>query len=585
MIELKSKHAFEDVLFRCNDRIVPDINSNDKTPSWDGELMFYKDGTVDHKKEDLIGRIPLQLKGTYRDSFDGSSTKFDVSVSDINNYSNDDGVLFVVVQIKDIDNYKIFYSSLLPYDLRKIKSELKNGQQTKRIKLKAFPSRYIDGICSLLSGFIIDRKKQGKLLPELCSMEDAFNANIKQLEVVIPADGINTKEDAIKYLLENSIYLYAKPPFTSESFATAKIDLASIIEARNVTLEVDGENLYSQAKQVFTLKDCDTWKFGEGIVLTKNNVKFNITISMDGELEDQIKQIKLFLALANKKSIKIAGIPFNFDESEATFEQIENARNNLEVLTTIQKALDSLGVKKCINVSKLSEVDAKNLIYLSQSINDAIEVPGPEIDHDLSFGMYPVGDLSILVLSQKTGNGNMRVIKDFFGDENVVIEKDDVMYPVSPYVIVDYETMKKCDNFDVARISDSIKKVEYSVPYGERITWFILDLLKLYDDMESKDDTIINIIFDLIDFLESMNEDDKDVYKINRLQAKKRITNLSDDDKKYLFSVKRENESAEFRLAASILLESFDEAKIEYDNLSQEKKEMFDSYPLMNLWK
>lgn len=38
-----------------------EINTNDKSPSWDGFVYFYRKD--DHKKENLGGRVPVQVKG------------------------------------------------------------------------------------------------------------------------------------------------------------------------------------------------------------------------------------------------------------------------------------------------------------------------------------------------------------------------------------------------------------------------------------------------------------------------------------------------------------------------------------------
>ena len=42
---------------------------------------------------------------------------------------------------------------------------------------------------------------------------------------------------------------------------------------------------------------------------------------------------------------------------------------------------------------------------------------------------------------------------------------------------------------------------------------------------------------------------------------------------------------SQYQLAANILLESFYEAHLIYDRLCPEEKEVFASYPIMNLWK
>ena len=38
------------------------LDENDKEPCWDGHLYLYSDGK--HDKKNLLGRVPVQIKGT-----------------------------------------------------------------------------------------------------------------------------------------------------------------------------------------------------------------------------------------------------------------------------------------------------------------------------------------------------------------------------------------------------------------------------------------------------------------------------------------------------------------------------------------
>ena len=43
--------------------LVSHINSNDKEPSWDGDVEVYKKSGHVHAKADLILKVPVQVKG------------------------------------------------------------------------------------------------------------------------------------------------------------------------------------------------------------------------------------------------------------------------------------------------------------------------------------------------------------------------------------------------------------------------------------------------------------------------------------------------------------------------------------------
>ncbi len=122
-----------------------------------------------------------------------------------------------------------------------------------------------------------------------------------------------------------------------------------------------------------------------------------------------------------------------------------------------------------------------------------------------------------------------------------------------------------------------------SAVYGEHILFLILELLKLYD--RRKDTTILDIVIQLLDFLSEKDASQVDLYQINRLQTEKRRRKLNPEEIQYLSSMKSKGIPAQYQLAANILLESFYEAQLIYDQLCPEEKEVFASYPIMNLWK
>lgn len=75
--------------------LVPYIEENDKTPIWDGNVFIYH--SEDICNNNLIGRYPLQVKGTEVNSF-SDSTFFSVRVSDLRKFYQEGGCVFFVVQ-------------------------------------------------------------------------------------------------------------------------------------------------------------------------------------------------------------------------------------------------------------------------------------------------------------------------------------------------------------------------------------------------------------------------------------------------------------------------------------------------------
>jgi len=70
------------------------IKENDKTPSWDGEVLIYKSNSAD-KKEDIVGKVTVQVKGEMADNINRKECSFSVDMADLVNYKND-GVRFIL---------------------------------------------------------------------------------------------------------------------------------------------------------------------------------------------------------------------------------------------------------------------------------------------------------------------------------------------------------------------------------------------------------------------------------------------------------------------------------------------------------
>ncbi|MBQ1266716.1 MAG: hypothetical protein IIY06_08105, partial [Proteobacteria bacterium] len=132
------------------EHLVPQINDNDKEPSWDGHIRIYKDisdKTHEHKKDKLIGRIPVQVKGKEIDisPVSKNTTKFPVEIADLRNYLNDGGALYFVIEVfqKETDDsdefdFQIFYNIFTPEKISAI-LEAHGTQKTHSIDFKLFP--------------------------------------------------------------------------------------------------------------------------------------------------------------------------------------------------------------------------------------------------------------------------------------------------------------------------------------------------------------------------------------------------------------------------------------------------------------
>ena len=186
-IEETATTALKAALLRCP-ILDSYIDSNDKTPSWDGTVFVYRNEK--QKKADLIGRAPIQVKGTEKVIISDTAS-FSCQVSDLNNYYRDGGCVFFLISVDaSVSTAKIYYASLHVYDLKRILDDAGN-QKTTTIKLERFPQDDSNEVTSIFMSFVENSRKQTSFIgKEIVSLEQLEEKGV----------GIMIQRKAIRFL-------------------------------------------------------------------------------------------------------------------------------------------------------------------------------------------------------------------------------------------------------------------------------------------------------------------------------------------------------------------------------------------------
>lgn len=583
-IETMSVTKLKDALIRTG-IADPDILENDTTPSWDGEIRLYTT-PGDFSKENLRAKIPVQVKGTCVEKFPKGKASFSVDVSDLTNYQKSHGVMFFLVQMQGFDEYKIYYSALLPFDLRE-KLAQAPGQKTKTIKLDVFPHKYVNGMIKILVEFLADWEKQGKLLPNVWSMHDLEGQaiEIESLEVSVSSVGVEDEDELAKELLRKPRFVYAKFKGLDAEFAVDKFWPASISTKKEVAVAVNGEILFDHITIVRDHGKKPVIQIGSSIQLTSEAGSLNFNYACQGMLHDEIKCLRLVAALMQHREVSLGKKSVPSYAVNVPEEDIQECSYTLQKMEAAARTLNALHVKKDLTYGSLSNHDRNSLDLLIRGIDEG--KPVLLNVHEDAFGKLAIGNLNILLCAKPNSDGAGVFISDFFAQREMTERFNrmgqEIDVHISPYILLSADTLQEIDNASISEIVPSIMSVPYSQPYGERIVALTLELLKLYD--LQPDSAILDVVLQLIDFLEGNDSKQHDLYQINRLQTEKRRRRLTKNEVKYLMTLKGSAVSTEFQLAASILLESYQEAQILYDSLDPEIREAFDEYPIKHLWK
>ena len=584
IIEMSAVNKLEASLLSTG-MIVPNISKADKIPSWDGEIFLYKT-REDLSKGNLSGTIPVQVKGTMVERFEKKKAVFQADVRDLRNYYNGNGAMFFLVQLKDFDTYKIYYASLLPFDLRRL-LEQAEGQKTKQITLEVFPHKYRDGVIRVISNFIINRNKRAQLLPDVQSLEDLEKSKmeVEKLEFSIPHFGLKNEDEMFSEILARPIYVYAKPQNIEASFVVDKVRPEVLFIRQQVPVIVNGEILYNQVEEIRQFGKEKQVRIGNDTTIRFNNGMWTIKWSFQGTLHEQIREMKMLLALAKGQEIRIGNqlvSNSNMDLGGHTLEELEKRLSDLLLTDT---ALKKLHIKEDLNFGSLSDHELVSLTHLVRGIMDGASVP-LSIDGKAGAGTLSIGNITVAISSKCHPSGKGFLITDFF-DEHFILAKEgdspENGFTISPYLLMKSSSFIELDNADLSLVAESVIKCPFSEAYAEYSLNLVLELIKLFDDTGNHQ--ALDVATKILDHLKMHDDQQEDLYRINQLQIEKRRRKLSKEEIKYLVSLKASGIPVQYQLAANILLDSFQEATIVYEQLSDPEKQFFDAFPIRTLWK
>ena len=196
-IEKKAVRAVEDFIDDFP-KLESNIQSNDKTPIWDGEITIYN-SEEEHAVENFFARVPVQVKGTTNSEKDS----YWIERQYIEAYKADRGCVFFLVQEKEISYQpiKILYAMLSMEDIHELLQ-----QQTKSIKIDL---QEIPADRSAFEQELINfaKKRKGEKLDnpatkEIASLVEKFKEIEKHLDEVEDKDDRIELKTSIKAITE-----------------------------------------------------------------------------------------------------------------------------------------------------------------------------------------------------------------------------------------------------------------------------------------------------------------------------------------------------------------------------------------------
>ena len=576
------------------DRLSSFINSGDKEPCWDGHIYIHEDRSKNKKN---IKKVATQVKGKAVRQRDVNRTiSYYISYDDLHAYMMNGGTMFFVVYLdRDTgDTLQIYYTGLLPVKIR----ELIKVKKTKySVKFRKFPPEKLKKT-ELLINFYEDSRKQasfaGKDLP---TIDDLANQGVLE-SLTISYTGLGKYDDYSafpKVLDGNSMTVYANIKGGTAPIPVEYYDSVSHIMMSNdneIPVSVN-ERLYYTSFKTITTADIIEYHIGSSVKIifpntgTKDEpVELSLKVSLKGKLSEQITAIEFIIAMIEHGSFNIgrAKIPAKFSQDELERIKAFDFPTVLKCYKRAKAVLDSMNVKKDLDISSCTKDDLEKLNRLIGTIGDKLPVRG-EPECPASVQKVTIANLTLAVVYLKKEGGGYYIF-DYFGNHFDVTWSPDDLEPteVSQFFSMGPDDYLTLDNLNLKTVVEDFKRVKPSVEHWDYGNNSMLYMLKAYDKSMSME--LLDAARQMSEWLQERPDLlPNNIITLNRLQIAIRERALTFQEKSELYSIAVSATDPFHRIGAFLLLDEQDEAEELFETLSEDELNRFKEFPIYKFYR
>jgi len=586
-IEETATTALKAVLLRCP-ILDSYIDSNDKTPSWDGAVFVYKNEI--QKKVDLLGWAPIQVKGTEKEIISDTAS-FSCQVSDLTNYYRDGGCVFFLISVNTSDSSaNIFYSPLHVFDLRKLLDSA-GKQKTITIKLGKFPQDDPNEMASIFMSFVENARKQTSFIGrKIVSLEQLENNGIGIESLSFNTSGVGLSIDNIGiFISTHDFYLYAKPKGLDIDIPIEKVSNAIVSKPVLGKVLVKDIEYYPSYSVLYEKGDA-VLRVGKGISISFDQSKNKITVKFKptGTLSDFIQDASCFIDMIESQEITLNGAQLPFNGMRTV--DLSKYKDSLQYYKDVKRMLDLLGVTEELSCDNLSDKDEINIRNFVNAILYNRKIGFPDAKDELIYGSIKIANLSIWIWATKQEDGYYKV-GNFFDEHAIVLfEPDDLSHsnpiPASHYLLLNKDAFIYASNIDFEEIKNEICALTYHPLLIECVTFMMLNVLRGYDEQGEKDDRLLELADSICSWL-SMDKETVEypILRLNQLQIEKRRRSLTTQEVIELGKFTDTEYPANVRCGAYLLMEDSAEAQKCFNEMPQEIQKEFITFPICHFGK
>lgn len=568
------------------------LDENDKEPCWDGHLYLYSDGKRD--KKHLLGRVPVQIKGTEVDEFEIKNWKFTLEKDDLKAYLHEP-TFFIVCQIKkNSKERKLFYRQLLPEFVNKLLRDIgkKGSKKTLFYPLTENLIEFEDQLKIFMSN---SKKMVSFADAKPFSIVDALKKGIKDFTFIAPRrfSGV----DLLKYLSTHETYFYAKVSNEPD------IEMPLSDGPARLAFKRDSDGDVKVGERVFYKGYTSEIKNGRFVVTIADSITIDMPMDADDHvaptvrmstkkhfIKEAINDAEFAVALNDVGVLSVGDVNLNLDVNDKDY--VDDLRKRLECWKELDAVLDKLHVTKPFDLTKVKNNQGRLIDLLIDTIGRGKGLNLPK--QQTAIFTLEISNITLLLYCK--ANRDTCYIGDFF-DKSVEIfykvnKKEKVK--VSPFSYLQNDHFwKKIDNIDYESIVESARGAAKEHDFCFIMSNYdVLSMIKASDELEHldaiKSSRLLEEALKLNEWLldNDINKEFQPVHVINRMQIFKRQRELSGEEIWQLKQILNDDKmETPIILAVHLLLGNDDEVDKLFASLPKKEKKEMQMYPIWKFYK
>lgn len=550
------------------------LNENDKEPSWDGDIIIYSN--EDLKAENIIYKIPTQVKGKNDESLlNRTRITYPVKYKHLRNYFNNGGVCYFVIVISDDgERTTIFYNALTPIKLQSLLkgTEKKGSDQTKSVPLKRLNNNDKNELCRVLMQFGHDSSEQGakELVRKAISLDD-----MEKIDSIRATTFVADKENILKEVTNGEICWYGHLA-DADIWLPFDYDIQMQMEVINCvkiekTFKIDEEVYYDSFEIRKNGDKSFSIKLSENLIIyfERRNFEFNLK----SDLTQVIKDIQFLEAMQYGKTFYVG----EHKVCEYAHLQLnDRLQQMIKELKQLQLALIKFDIGLNKDFKNFTDEDWKAVDELLHIYQGKIK-PKNENTWHMWWWQGKVVPFFLAI----DPNGELCIENGIcFKHLKISVGSEDKRYFVPPFILFMRDIWEKLYDVDKGILLKELDKGEFNKETSSDFTQFFLEILSAYD--VTKNEKYYDVAKEISDRL-LVIDSEADYIKLNKLQLLKRKRNLTENELQELEKIEANTEDVKVACATNILLENRRRAKTKLDEMSDEDKELFMTFPIYNL--